>query len=111
MTLCNALGASLGGFFGSPPGWYLYLKLVRLLNRADFDHSSYLYSSRALSPLVASLCQGMLPWATETFDSEVADVGLRPGEVILSAWNRRGDQSLEGKVYQSRSLQDRKHLT
>jgi len=26
MTLCNALGASLGGFFGLPPGWYLYLK-------------------------------------------------------------------------------------
>jgi len=25
MTLCNALGASFGGFFGSPPGWYLYL--------------------------------------------------------------------------------------
>jgi hypothetical protein len=24
----------------------------------------------------------MLPWATVTFDSEVADVGLRPGEVI-----------------------------
>jgi len=23
MTLCKALGASFGGFRGSPPGWYL----------------------------------------------------------------------------------------
>ena len=40
----------------------------------------------------------MLPWATVTFDSEVADVGLRPGEVIILAENRRGDQSMKGRL-------------
>lgn len=30
MTLCRALGASLGGFLGSPPGWYWYLPTINL---------------------------------------------------------------------------------
>jgi predicted phage tail protein len=47
---------------------------------------------------VESLCQGMLPCATVTFASEVADVGLRPGEVILLAENKQSDQSLEGRI-------------
>jgi hypothetical protein len=68
-----------------------YLELIWQLNGAGLGFSSYLYSSRASSPFVESLCQGMLPWATVTFDSEVADVGLRPVEVILSAWNRLDD--------------------
>lgn len=61
MTLCNALGASLGGFLGSPPGWYWYLK-----------------SCLAASPLELSVCHGIVPGATFTLASEVAEVGLPP---------------------------------
>lgn len=61
MTLCNALGASFGGFLGSPAGWYWYLK-----------------SCLAASPLELSVCHGMVPGATFTLASEVAEVGLPP---------------------------------
>ena len=40
--------------------------------------SLHLKCSRASSPLELSVCQGILPAATLTLDSEVADVGLRP---------------------------------
>lgn len=90
MTLCNALGASFGGFFGSPCGWYLYL-----------------YSSRAL--FEESCCQGMLPCATVTFDSDVADVGLRPMRGRWSAMNKLWRDARY--AYRSRILRDQKHRT
>ncbi len=52
----------------------------------------YLKCSLASSPLVLSVCHGMLPLTMLTFDSEVADVGLRPGRssiefaVLLAGW-------------------------
>lgn len=62
MTVFNALGASLGDFFLSPPGWYWYLKFWP-----------------ALSPFELPTCHGMLPSAILTLASEEAEVGLRPG--------------------------------
>lgn len=64
MTLCSALGASFGGFFGSPPGWYWYLKC-----------------SLASAPFELSVCHGILPAAMLTFVSDVEEVGLRPERV------------------------------
>lgn len=46
--------------------------------------ATYLKLSRAWSPLELSVCQGILPAATLTFASEVADVGLRPGRGQLN---------------------------
>lgn len=73
ITLCRALGASLGAFFGLPYGWYLYL-----------------YSSPA-SPPLPSVCHGMLPGATVTFASDVADVGFFPvrGPVLAKSRPKR----------------------
>lgn len=62
MTVFNALGASLGDLFLSPPGWYWYLKFWP-----------------ALSPFELPTCHGMLPSAILTLASEEAEVGLRPG--------------------------------
>lgn len=39
---------------------------------------AYLKCSRASSPLVLSVCHGILPAAMLTLASDVADVGLRP---------------------------------
>ena len=62
ITLCKALGASLGAFLGSPPGWYWYLKC----------------ESGPESALAASFCQGSVPGAMLTGASEDDEVGLRP---------------------------------
>lgn len=61
ITVFNALGASLGDLFLSPPGWYWYLKCWP-----------------ALSPFELPTCHGMLPSAILTLASDEAEVGLRP---------------------------------
>lgn len=53
-TTLTALGASLGAWLGSPPGWYRYL------------------------PSDAPVSQGMPELAMPTEDSEVEPVGDRP---------------------------------
>lgn len=62
ITLCRALGASLGALLGSPPGWYWYLK-------CSFGDEP----SLALSCFQGSVLGAMLTGA-----SEDEDVGLRP---------------------------------
>lgn len=139
MTLWRALGASLGGFLGSPPGWYCCrnqnvshwcYKIIGATKSAKSRGVArkgavqrpqrtsrcvngiqglltYLKCSRASSPLVLSVCHGMLPAATLTFASDVADVGLRPvgRSIELTVVDAR-DQT-----YRSRNLRDQKLQT
>ena len=83
MTLCKALGASFGGFLGSPPGWYLWGHQYCSSREVTFHPYWYLKCSLASSPLVLSVCHGKLPGTMLTFASEVADVGLRPGKLSI----------------------------
>lgn len=56
MTECRALGASFGALDVSPPGWYLYLKVL----------------------VSSSWCHGIPSSACLTWTSEVAEVCLFP---------------------------------
>ena len=68
-----------GGFLDLRQGG-IYSEYQHCLSRKLTVHPYwYLKCSLASSPLVLSVCHGMLPWTMLTFDSEVADVGLRPG--------------------------------
>ena len=94
MTLCRALGASLGAFLGSPPGWYWYLKCSFCL----------------ASPFALDVCQGIVPSAILTGASEEEDVGLRP-RTNNSACARRkqGARVDENVAYRSGSRLSRRH--
>ncbi len=80
MTLCKALGASFGGFLGSPPGWYLSTASVLLVQGSDW---SSILVFEMLSSFIALGAVG-LPWQA-AWDN--ANFRLGSGRCRFAAWN------------------------
>ena len=96
MTLCRALGASLGAFFGSPPGWYWYLKCSFCL----------------ASPFALDVCHGIVPSAILTGASDEEDVGLRPRRSNSACARGKRDARVdEIMAYRSGNRLNRRHLS